>query len=393
MIRTGRILLAVAAMLLMMTVPAGAAVISTVRLDICPDEESTMSAGQLAAGDEPATYDSLYFVYNYSVSGAHSEPKQCYHYIIDVQPKEGMTFSDSCSVEVRGAVKAEIQSRTPELIRVKATTYPFYILRNPSGFEIGSDEYSWSKVPYAEKYSVYIYWTDGNGDDHETKTSVTGNKHKVNVSSYQSGDRSLKGISVQAQAGQSDGAKFIAASQYVTDEGVVDDTKSEYEYKFSIPTARSNAIATSTSTTSVKNSAEKLYGPGFNISAGAPTTTLTKNGTITGNAQWMRYMNDWYYIQNGQFLTGWISPDGVCWYLMDSNGKMQTGSKRVDGKWYLLNPTEGDNYGMMLTGWWEINGKHYYFSTTHDGSYGAMLTNTVTPDGLHVGEDGAWLGY
>jgi glucan-binding YG repeat protein len=47
----------------------------------------------------------------------------------------------------------------------------------------------------------------------------------------------------------------------------------------------------------------------------------------------------------------------------------------------------------VLHGWWKINDKWYYFNEQHDGTFGAMLTNTVTPDGLHVGPDGAWLGY
>ena len=92
-------------------------------------------------------------------------------------------------------------------------------------------------------------------------------------------------------------------------------------------------------------------------------------------------------------LTGWICPDGLNWYLMGSDGAMLTGLQRVDGRWYLLNTTPGATYGAMLHGWWKINDKFYYFNQLHDGTFGAMLTNTTTPDGLHVGADGAWLGY
>ena len=44
----------------------------------------------------------------------------------------------------------------------------------------------------------------------------------------------------------------------------------------------------------------------------------------------------------------------------------------------------------MATGWQKINGKYYYFNQASDGSKGKMLRNQTTPDGYHVGADGAW---
>ncbi|WP_036606879.1 hypothetical protein [Oribacterium sp. P6A1] len=379
------IILATAAFMAAFALSSFASEISTVRLDLSPDNEGSMGAGELSVGEEPAVYDGTYFVYDYSTSGDKKTPKTAYTYTIDVHPSNGYTFSSNCSVEVSAATSVSIQSRTADRIRIKATTFPFYVLKNPTNFSDNGNEISWNKVEYADKYSVYIYWEDSEGEDHETHTTVSNSKHKVSVSSYNTGNKTLKYISVQAQA-SGEGGKFIAGSQYVTNEGTVDDDKSSSGYTFNIPVARSNSLTTSSTTTTVKNSAEKVFGPGFNLQ-NIPGTTGSSEGT------WMQYMNDWYYLQNGQFLTGWICPDGVNWYLLGSNGAMLTGLQRVNGRWYLLNTTQGSTYGAVLHGWWKINDKWYYFNEQHDGTFGAMLTNTTTPDGLHVGTDGAWLGY
>ena len=362
-----------------------AAEISTVRINLSPDKEDSMGAGELASGEEPGTYDGTYFVYDYSTSGTKDKPKTAYTYTMDIRPAEGYTFAENCAVEVSAATSVSILSRNSQTMRVKATTFPFYVLKNPKNFSESGNEMTWEKVDYADKYSVYIYWEDGDGDDHETHTTVTNTKHKVSISSYNSNDRILKYISVQAQA-SGDGGKFVANSQYVRSDGGIDDDKSDSGYVFNIPVARSNSLTTSSSKATVKNNAEDVFGPGFNLQD-KPGTVNSSEGT------WMQYMNQWYYLKDGQFLTGWICPDGINWYLLGSNGAMLTGLQRADGRWYLLNTTQGSTYGAMLHGWWKINDKWYYFNEQHDGTYGAMLTDTTTPDGLHVGSDGAWLGF
>lgn len=370
--------------------------ISTVRIDLCPESSESMQAGDTSSGEEPAVYDSTYFIYNYSVSGGSKTPKTSYTYTIDIHPNNGSLFTENCAVEVKGSTKVKMLSRTASKIRVEATTYPFHVLKDPKNFRENGDEIQWDKVPYADKYSVYIYYTDSEGDHRETHTSVSGNKHLVNVASYNNGNNTLRYISVQAQGGSTDGGKYLANSQYIMNDGLVDTEKTSSEYEFRIPTARTNAIATSTDTAKVKNknSAENLYGPGFNISTGTPTITLTGDGSkVEGNAAWMKKGNDWYYVQNGKYLTGWISTDGVDWYLLGNDGKMLSGLQRVSGRWYLLNTIHDGTYGKMLTGWWKINEQWFYFNQSHDGTYGAMFVNTVTPDGRHVGPDGAWLGY
>ena len=73
---------------------------------------------------------------------------------------------------------------------------------------------------------------------------------------------------------------------------------------------------------------------------------------------------------------------------------MLSGLQRANGKWYLLNTDQSSaTYGAMLHVWWKINDKWYYFNEQMGDDYGAMLTDATTPDGLHVGSDGAWLGF
>ena len=153
----------------MSAMTALAAGISTVRIDLAPEEESSMTAGDMSSGEEPATYDHLYFVYDYSTSGDRTKPGKSYTYTIEVHPMAGNSFTETCAVEVLGATKVEMLSRNENAIRLRCTTYPFYVLKNPTGFEHNGDEISWDKVTYATKYNVYIYWTDADGDFQETR--------------------------------------------------------------------------------------------------------------------------------------------------------------------------------------------------------------------------------
>lgn len=53
----------------------------------------------------------------------------------------------------------------------------------------------------------------------------------------------------------------------------------------------------------------------------------------------------------------------------------------VGGWWY-----QEDDGSYPVEIWKEIQGKWYYFN-----SAGYLLTDTITPDGYHVGNDGAWI--
>ena len=82
------------------------------------------------------------------------------------------------------------------------------------------------------------------------------------------------------------------------------------------------------------------------------------------------------------------------WFKFGPDGKMLTGwVTDADGNIYYLNPASDGTRGMMLIGWQQIDGRWYYFSKDEgSGTMGALLRNTITPDGYHVDETGAWTG-
>lgn len=105
--------------------------------------------------------------------------------------------------------------------------------------------------------------------------------------------------------------------------------------------------------------------------------------------------NKWYYFgSDGYAENGWLLVNGAWYYLDQVNCDMKSGwlQETQDGYWYYLDPATG----AMRTGWVQVNGKWYYLNPaapTADGDlpFGAMYVNTVTPDGYHVGVDGAWI--
>lgn len=82
------------------------------------------------------------------------------------------------------------------------------------------------------------------------------------------------------------------------------------------------------------------------------------------------------------------------WFKFGPDGKMLTGwVTDADGNIYYLNLASDGTRGMMLIGWQQIDGKWYYFSKDEgSGTMGALLRNTITPDGYHVDQTGAWTG-
>ena len=82
------------------------------------------------------------------------------------------------------------------------------------------------------------------------------------------------------------------------------------------------------------------------------------------------------------------------WFKFGPDGRMLTGwVTDTDGNIYYLNPASDGTRGMMLIGWQQIDGKWYYFSKDEgSGTMGALLRNTITPDGYHVDQTGAWTG-
>lgn len=102
---------------------------------------------------------------------------------------------------------------------------------------------------------------------------------------------------------------------------------------------------------------------------------------------------------NGGYVSSqWAYVDGKT-YLIDYDGTMLTGFRKVNDKWYYFNST-----GAMQTGWLLKNGKYYFLNADGSMAYGwvnsqglwyyldttsgVMMTNAYTPDGRYVNAEG-----
>lgn len=97
---------------------------------------------------------------------------------------------------------------------------------------------------------------------------------------------------------------------------------------------------------------------------------------------WVQISSKWYYIgSNGRKIkNGWAKDSRHQWYYLGSDGDMKTGWVHNSGKWYYLNSD-----GVMISNKWiKSNAKWYFLNANGD-----MAVNTITPDGYHVGADGA----
>lgn len=106
---------------------------------------------------------------------------------------------------------------------------------------------------------------------------------------------------------------------------------------------------------------------------------LKKDDGSYVSSQWAYLGGKTYLIDyDGTMLTGFKKVNGN-WYYFNSLGAMQTGWLLKDGKYYFLNAD-----GTMAVGWVNTQGLWYYF----DNNSGVMLTNTYTPDGRYVNAEG-----
>lgn len=78
----------------------------------------------------------------------------------------------------------------------------------------------------------------------------------------------------------------------------------------------------------------------------------------------------------------WSSDEKGWWYRNADKSYPVSNWQYINDKWYYFNES-----GYMMTGWVNWKTKWYYC-----GDDGAMVTNTTTPDGYHVGSDGARTG-
>ncbi len=95
---------------------------------------------------------------------------------------------------------------------------------------------------------------------------------------------------------------------------------------------------------------------------------------------WQKIDGKWYFLKGSygsvinyaSLATGWFQPDfETDWYYSDQNGVMQTGWLAYGGSWYYLTDS-----GKMATGWQLVNGTWYWFAQN-----GAMATGWQKIDG------------
>ncbi len=111
-------------------------------------------------------------------------------------------------------------------------------------------------------------------------------------------------------------------------------------------------------------------------STNADTWTYTKSDGTPARGEWLSLdysgLRYWYYFnETGNMVTDWLDYNGESFYLV---------------------PDRDGWRGRMATGWKNIDNKWYYFEIVPGTSQGKMYRSTVTPDGHVVGADGAWDG-
>lgn len=94
------------------------------------------------------------------------------------------------------------------------------------------------------------------------------------------------------------------------------------------------------------------------LASTTPASVVTAVPSLSG---WHLQPEGWYYYENDERQTGWISYNGNIYYL-DSNGLMLTGWQLLGDSWYYFYQD-----GAMATGESYINGKAYTLSA--DGVY------------------------
>lgn len=120
--------------------------------------------------------------------------------------------------------------------------------------------------------------------------------------------------------------------------------------------------------------------PGWAANSETRTWTYIDSDGSTHKG-WLSLNGVWYYMDpsTGIMQTGWKKINGT-WYYMQSSGEMKTGWLLDGGNWYYLHSS-----GAMATGWVNNNGTWYYCDNS-----GKMLSNT-TIDGYRLGSNGAWI--
>ncbi|MEH7298895.1 hypothetical protein [Neobacillus drentensis] len=128
------------------------------------------------------------------------------------------------------------------------------------------------------------------------------------------------------------------------------------------------------------------------------SVTISQNG-------WVQMDGLWYYIKDGEKVTGWNIIGGTWYFFSKQSGAMQTDWLSDGGKWYFLNKETGamqtgwlndggkwyflDKSGAMQTDWVYVGGKWYFL----DKKSGAMVTGLLKEGKSNyiLSTSGAWL--
>lgn len=121
-----------------------------------------------------------------------------------------------------------------------------------------------------------------------------------------------------------------------------------------------------------------------------PESNTSELSDIGGT--WTLINGRWVYIKSDGTVARneWLNLEynGVrSWYFFGAEGSMSTGWITWNDKVYYLIPDSDGWMGRMATGWRSIEGKWYFF----EKEQGDMLRGVKTPDGFMVDENGVWV--
>ena len=127
------------------------------------------------------------------------------------------------------------------------------------------------------------------------------------------------------------------------------------------------------------------------VESGVPASDVGGRWGNNANA------DTWTYTKSDGSLakSEWLSLDynGLrYWYYFNDDGNMHTNWFDYKGERFYLMPDKDGWRGRMATGWKNIDNKWYYFDIVPGSSQGRLYRSSVTPDGHTVGADGAWNG-
>ena len=151
----------------------------------------------------------------------------------------------------------------------------------------------------------------------------------------------------------------------------------------------------SNGSTSSSSSSGSSGSSGGSTSSGRGSYTSYMSGQL-GTTGWIKDGKGWWYRKTD----GTWPHDEWCeleflgrkdWYYFDKNGYVVSGWFKWNESSYYLNPISNGWFGRMETGWKNVDGKWYFFEPVSGRNKGHLFVNTVTPDGYKVDSNGVWI--